>query len=112
MQFGDHRVEVIPDTAFRLDGGAMFGVVPRTLWEKHAAPDGRNRIGLNANCLYIEAGAERILIDTGLGTKWTDAEVDRFAIERERTLPDRLNEIAGITAAAVTIVVNTHLHFD
>jgi glyoxylase-like metal-dependent hydrolase (beta-lactamase superfamily II) len=112
MQFGDYRVEVIPDTVFHLDGGAMFGVVPRTLWERQAAPDERNRVALNANCLYIEAGSERILVDTGLGDKWTAAEADRFGIGRQRTLAEALRNLAGITADDVTIVVNTHLHFD
>ena len=67
MQFGDYRVEIIPDTEFRLDGGAMFGVVPRTLWSTVFPPDDHNRIGMNMNCVYIEAGPERILIETGIG---------------------------------------------
>jgi glyoxylase-like metal-dependent hydrolase (beta-lactamase superfamily II) len=112
MQFGDYRVEVIPDTVFRLDGGAMFGVVPRTLWERKAAPDERNRIALHANCLYIETPSERILFETGMGDKWSDKESERLGLERQRTLPESLAAIAGVGADDITIVVNSHLHFD
>ena len=71
MQFGDYRVEIVPDTEFRLDGGAMFGVVPRNLWSQVCPPDEQNRIRMNLNCLFIEAGRERILIETGIGDKWS-----------------------------------------
>src|ERR1041385_7543146 len=66
MQVGDYRLEVIPDTEFRLDGGAMFGVVPRVLWEKVCPPDELNRIRLNMNCVFIETPNETILIETGI----------------------------------------------
>lgn len=112
MQFGDYRVLVVPDTAFRLDGGAMFGVVPRTLWERKAKPDERNRIALNANCLFIETPDERILIDTGMGDKWSAVEAERFGIERQQSLIDSLRILAGVEPDAITLVVNTHLHFD
>src|SRR6266478_3921102 len=72
MFFGDYRVEVIPDCEFRLDGGAMFGVVPRNLWSRVHPPDDQNRIRMNMNCLFIEADGERILIDTGIGEKWSE----------------------------------------
>ena len=75
MQFGDYRVEIIPDTEFRLDGGAMFGVVPRVLWANVCPPDEHNRITMNMNCVFIETGSERILIETGIGEKWS-AEAD------------------------------------
>ena len=60
MQFGDYRVEIIPDTEFRLDGGAMFGVVPRNLWSRVAPPDEQNRIRMNMNCLFVETALRRI----------------------------------------------------
>jgi len=65
MQFGDYRLEIIPDTEFHLDGGAMFGVVPRVLWSKVCPPDEDNRIRMNMNCVFIDTGRERILIETG-----------------------------------------------
>ena len=112
MQLGDYRVEIIPDCEFRLDGGAMFGVVPRNLWSKHCPPDDQNRIRMNMNCLFIEAGNERILIDTGIGDKWSEKHRAMYGIERVRSLDDSLKTVAGVTASDITIVVNTHLHFD
>jgi glyoxylase-like metal-dependent hydrolase (beta-lactamase superfamily II) len=112
MRFGDYRVEVVPDTEFRLDGGAMFGVVPRSLWSRVCPPDEHNRIRLNMNCLFVEAGRERILIETGIGDKWSEKQAGIYGIERRRTLPESLKAVAGVSAEEVTIVVNTHLHFD
>ena len=112
MRFGDYRVEVISDCEFRLDGGAMFGVVPRNLWSQVSPPDDQNRILMNMNCLFIEAGEERILIDTGIGDKWAEKHRGMYAIDRRRSLDESLRAIAGIGADEVTIVINTHLHFD
>lgn len=112
MRFGDYRVEVIPDCEFRLDGGAMFGVVPRNLWSKACPPDDQNRIRMNMNCLFIEAGAERILIDTGIGDKWSDKHRTMYGIDRRQTLDESLRAVAGVGAEDISIVINTHLHFD
>jgi len=112
MQFGDYRVEIIPDTEFRLDGGAMFGVVPRTLWSRVCAPDEQNRIRMNMNCVFIDTGKERILIETGIGEKWSAKHIEMFGITRERSLPESLQSLAGTSAESITIVINTHLHFD
>src|SRR6266550_7186269 len=112
MQFGDYRVEIVPDTEFRLDGGAMFGVVPRNLWSRFHPPDDQNRIRLNMNCLYIEAGSERILIDTGIGEKWSDKQAAIYGIERKRPFGESLRALAGVAPEDITVVVNTHLHFD
>lgn len=112
MQFGDYRVEIIPDCEFRLDGGAMFGVVPRNLWSKPCPPDDQNRIRMNMNCLFIEAAGERILIDTGIGDKWSEKHRSMYGINRVRSLDESLKEIAGVTSSDITIVINTHLHFD
>ncbi|HEV7373792.1 MAG TPA: MBL fold metallo-hydrolase [Pyrinomonadaceae bacterium] len=112
MQFGDYRVEVVPDTEFRLDGGAMFGVVPRTLWAKVCPPDEQNRIRMNMNCLFIETETERILIETGIGDKWSKKHEAMYGITRERSLGESLRALAGVSAEEITIVVNTHLHFD
>ncbi|HEX3561015.1 MAG TPA: MBL fold metallo-hydrolase [Pyrinomonadaceae bacterium] len=112
MQFGDYRIEVVPDAEFRLDGGAMFGVVPRALWQKAAPPDEENRIRLNTNCLYVEGAGERVLVETGLGDKWPPRHVGMYGIERERTLGENLRAITGCAPEDLTVVVNTHLHFD
>lgn len=112
MQMGDYRIEVIPDTEFRLDGGAMFGVVPRVLWERVCPPDELNRIRMNMNCVFIETPREKILIETGIGEKWSEKETRMYGIFRERPFAESLLEITGYTPEDITIVVNTHLHFD
>ena len=112
MKFGDYRVEVISDCEFRLDGGAMFGVVPRNLWSKACPPDEQNRIRMNMNCLFIETQGERILIDTGIGDKWSDKHRTMYGIDRQRSLDESLQAIAGVGSDEITIVINTHLHFD
>jgi glyoxylase-like metal-dependent hydrolase (beta-lactamase superfamily II) len=112
MQFGDYRVEIIPDTEFRLDGGAMFGVVPRTLWSRVCPPDDQNRIRMNMNCVFIDTGHQRILIETGIGDKWSAKHREMFGITRQRTLAESLRAIAGVEPDSIDVVVNTHLHFD
>ncbi len=112
MQFGDYRVEVVSDGEFRLDGGAMFGVVPRALWQRVAPPDAENRVRLNANCLFVETADERILIETGMGDKWTPRQAEVYGVRRERTLGESLRAITGCAPEDVTIAINTHLHFD
>ena len=80
-EFDDVRLTVLPTGTLRLDGGAMFGVVPKPLWEREHAADQRNRILLAMNVLLVEDGKRRILIDTGAGEKWDAKERDIFALE-------------------------------
>ena len=112
MQLGDYRVEIIQDTEFRLDGGAMFGVVPRKLWARECPPDDENRIRMNMNCVFVDTGSEKILIETGIGDKWSTKQQSMYGIERARPLTETLKTRAGVAADEITIVVNTHLHFD
>lgn len=112
MFFGDYRVEIVPDAEFRLDGGAMFGVVPRALWSRESPPDAENRVRLSANCLFVEAGGERIIVETGVGDKWSAKQSAMYGIERERTLGESVKTITGYSPEEITVVVNTHLHFD
>jgi glyoxylase-like metal-dependent hydrolase (beta-lactamase superfamily II) len=112
MNFGNYRVEIVPDTEFRLDGGAMFGVVPRNLWSRVCPPDDQNRIRLNMNCLFIDSGSERILIDTGIGEKWSTKQAAMYGISRERSFEHSLRALAGVGPEDISIVINTHLHFD
>lgn len=112
MIFGDYRIEIIPDSEFRLDGGAMFGVVPRVLWEKVCPPDEINRIQMNMNCLFVETNTEKILIETGIGEKWTEKQIRNYGIFRRQPFAQTLFEKTGCRAEDITIVVNTHLHFD
>lgn len=112
MKFGDYCVEIVPDCEFRLDGGAMFGVVPRNLWAKFCPPDNQNRIRMSMNCVFIETASERILIETGIGDKWSAKHRAMYGIDRKQPLAESVEAITGSSAQQITIVVNTHLHFD
>ncbi|MCI0363942.1 MAG: MBL fold metallo-hydrolase [Phycisphaerales bacterium] len=96
--------------SFRLDGGGMFGVIPKTIWSKLAAADHNNRIGLQTNCLLLDNGEVKVLIETGFGDKWTDKERGFWDLER-RTIVDALRE-KGVEPDQINHVVVTHLHFD
>ena len=112
MQLGDYRVEIVPDALFRLDGGAMFGVVPRPLWSRLCPPDELNRILISMNCLFVEAAGERILVETGIGDKWSAKHTAMYGIERARPLRESVRALTGCRPEEISIVVNTHLHFD
>ncbi len=96
--------------AFRLDGGGMFGVVPRTIWSGLVRPDEHNRIPLQTNCLLLEDGSHRVLVETGFGDKWTDKERGFYDLEH-RSVVDALAE-AGCAPGELDLVIVTHLHFD
>ena len=112
MKFGDYRVEIVPDCEFRLDGGAMFGVVPRNLWSKSCPPDDQNRIRMSMNCVFIETETDRVLIETGIGDKWSQKHRAMYGIDRKQSLAASVQTITGTVPEDVTIVLNTHLHFD
>lgn len=95
---------------FRLDGGSMFGVVPKALWARMVEPDDANRIPLQTNCVLLDDGSTRVLIETGYGGKWSAKERKIFALE-ERTVLDALGE-ADVDPATIDVVIVTHLHFD
>jgi glyoxylase-like metal-dependent hydrolase (beta-lactamase superfamily II) len=111
LELGDIRVHILHDGTFALDGGALFGVVPRVLWEKTDPPDGKNRVTLGLNVALIETAGRRILVDTGMGDKWSDKERSLYRIDSARTLLGSLRE-RGLGPADIDIVINTHLHFD
>ncbi|MFH0882366.1 MAG: MBL fold metallo-hydrolase, partial [bacterium] len=106
-----YDIFLLEDGEFRLDGGAMFGVVPRVLWARTDAPDDRNRIRLAANCLLIKGDGFNALIDTGLGGKWDDKEREMFAVAEPRTLITDLARV-DLHPDEITHVIQTHLHFD
>ena len=111
MKLGAFDIQPVTDGRFRLDGGAMFGVVPKILWERCCQPDDQNRISLGLNCLLIRAGRKNILVDTGLGDKEDAKFQEIFAVERIPTLRDSL-KMQGLQPEDIHMVVNTHLHFD
>lgn len=110
MKLGELEFHIVRAGHVRLDGGAMFGVIPRPLWEKKIAPDARNRITLAMNCLLIHAGGKRILVDTGAGDKLNAKLRDIHGLDGH-FLDDDLQSW-GLAAEDIDIVVNTHLHFD
>jgi len=112
VQFGEYRIEIVSESRFRLDGGAMHGVVPYPLWSKVNPPDEINRIKLGCNCLFVETERERILIETGMGDKWTEKLAKIYAVEHGQPFGESLKAATGYAPEDISIVVNTHLHFD
>jgi methylmalonyl-CoA epimerase len=107
---GDLELVSVSDGFFRLDGGSMFGPVPKTLWSAKARADERNRITLAMRPLIVR-GARTMIIDAGLGDKEHEAFQDRYGVDRARSLDHTLAE-AGIAPEQIDIVLATHLHFD
>jgi glyoxylase-like metal-dependent hydrolase (beta-lactamase superfamily II) len=112
MELGDFTLTSVSDGEFRLDGGAMFGVVPRVMWEKEKPADDRNRIRMGTNCLLVARGSDLLLIDTGIGDKH-DAKFQRnYGMDPGAVrLPEAIRR-AGYELGDVTHVVLSHLHFD
>ena len=111
MHLGDIEIRFLDGGAFGLDGGAMFGVVPKVLWEKKSPPDANNRIRMRANSLLVRADKKNILIETGNGTK-TDAKLRSiYNVQDGDPLMDSLAG-AGVAPDQIDLVINTHLHFD
>jgi methylmalonyl-CoA epimerase len=111
LTWGDLTLTTLHDGPFRLDGGAMFGVVPRPLWEKLAPPDDRNRIQMAMRPLLVEASWGRLLVDCGAGDKMPEKARDIYAFDRTVHLDHALAG-RGLDAAAIDFVLATHLHFD
>jgi glyoxylase-like metal-dependent hydrolase (beta-lactamase superfamily II) len=111
MRLGAFELFSLSDGFFGLDGGAMFGVVPKPVWERTNPPDERNRIRLALRPLLVVAGSERVLIDTGIGDKWDAKNTDIYRIEHTDTIESSLAR-AGFKPEDITKVVLTHLHFD
>lgn len=111
MKFGDLELISLFDGYFRLDGGAMFGVVPKPLWEKRTPADDKNRIVVALRPLLVRSGAGVMLIDAGIGDKMDAKSVAIYGIDRTRSLDHSLAD-AGLDAGGVDIVLASHLHFD
>jgi len=111
MQFtlGRYEATIVSAGTFALDGGAMFGIIPKPLWEKKIPADDKNRIPMGTNCLLLRDGKRTVLVDCGMGEKWADKQKDQFKVDTTlaTTLP-----LAGCSFDDVTDVVLTHLHFD
>ena len=104
------NTRILQAGSFRLDGGSMFGIIPKAIWKTWSEPDEANRIDLQCNLVLLEDGTHRVLVECGYGEKWSDKDRRIFAMER-RTAVDALAE-AGIEPREITHVILTHLHFD
>lgn len=104
------RVEPLRTGSFRLDGGGMFGLIPKTMWSQWVEADALNRIALAARALLVESRDGLVLVEAGYGDKWTDRERAMYDLER-RTAVDALAEL-GVDPRDIAHVVLTHLHFD
>ena len=111
MDFGDIKIFPVSDGSFKVDGGGLFGVVPRPLWEGLNPPDEKNRVLLGLTPLLIQTGKKNILVDTGIGDKATDKFNSIYAVDKKHTLSESLSGL-GLTPREIDIVINTHLHFD
>jgi glyoxylase-like metal-dependent hydrolase (beta-lactamase superfamily II) len=112
LRLGDVRVDLLDGGSLRLDGGAMFRVVPRALWEKVAPPDAQNRVSLAMRPLLVRTRTSTIIVDTGIGAERRDATfLERLAVRAGPPLEEQLAAL-GVAPDEVDRVVLTHLHFD
>jgi len=111
VALGHFEIYGLRDGLFCLDGGAMFGVVPKVLWEKKYPPDRFNRIKFALNSVLINTRHSRVLVDTGIGGDLDLKSTDIYSVEREPGLVPSLQKL-GYEADDIDFVVNTHLHFD
>ncbi len=111
MIFGNFELYTAWDGYFKLDGGAMFGVVPKTLWTKKDPADEYNRILMSLNPLVIKTDREIFLVDTGIGDKWDEKNLNILGLDRTNSLTASLKQLS-ISKQDITGVIQTHLHFD
>lgn len=111
MKIGKYTLHEVETGFIGLDGGAMFGVVPKPLWEKSNPCDELNRVTLNTRCLLLKSSSRNILIDTGIGDGWEDKFKQIYRVEYSSILSESLKN-AGAGFEGITDVILTHLHFD
>jgi glyoxylase-like metal-dependent hydrolase (beta-lactamase superfamily II) len=111
MKIGKYSLHIINSGYFGLDGGAMFGIIPKPLWQKTNPPDDINRIKLATRNLLLTNGNRKILIDTGMGDKWDEKLKKIYAVDQKESLKDSLSKL-NLKPSDITDVILTHLHFD
>jgi glyoxylase-like metal-dependent hydrolase (beta-lactamase superfamily II) len=111
MKIGKYKLSIIESGFFALDGGAMFGIIPKVLWQKTNPPDEVNRVKLATRHLLLESNSKKILIDTGMGNKWDDKARNIYAIDESCSMNSALAQ-KGLRTEDITDVILTHLHFD
>lgn len=107
----DMRLTILNGGNFRLDGGVMHGVVPKTLWSKLVSCDALNRCEYSTTCVLVEVAGRHVLIETGNGDKFCTRLKDIYGIDHDRAIGRALAEI-GVAPCDIDMVVMTHLHFD
>jgi glyoxylase-like metal-dependent hydrolase (beta-lactamase superfamily II) len=108
---GDATLTMLNGGDFRLDGGAMHGVVPKTIWNRLVSCDEHNRCTYSTNCLLVDIGGTRVLVETGNGDKFPARLKDIYGIDHDRSVSVSLREL-GVEPESIDVVVLTHLHFD
>ena len=111
LDLGHAEAVHLPGGDFRLDGGTMFGLVPKALWQRECPPDERNRIRLSCNCLLLKTGRALVLLDAGFGERFSRRERTLYGMDGAPALRGSL-AAAGVAPEAITTVALTHLHFD
>ncbi len=112
MKLGRFNIHLLSDGTFTLDGGQMFGVIPKPLWEKKLEADARNRVRLALTCLLVQTGKQNVLVETGVGDKFDPKRADIYGVDHSAaSLPAELKKV-GVATEDVDVVINTHLHFD
>ena len=111
MKIGKYKLSIIESGSFGLDGGAMFGIIPKPLWQRTNLADDANRVRLATRNLLLESDTRKILIDTGMGSKWDEKSKNIYAIDERHSLSSALSE-KGLKPDDITDVILTHLHFD
>ncbi len=112
MQIGSYEIHTIETGEFALDGGAMFGVVPKTLWSKKINVDEKNRIDMRLRCLLLQGDGRNILIDDGMGAKWDEKMADIYRLDYSHFTLSKSLQGHGLKPEQITDVILTHLHFD
>ncbi|MFZ2324760.1 MAG: MBL fold metallo-hydrolase [Ignavibacteriaceae bacterium] len=111
MKIGKYTLKTVLSGFIGLDGGAMFGIIPKPLWEKTNPADEQNRVILSTRNLLLISDDKKILIDTGMGTKWDEKSKNIYRIDQSINLENSLIQ-CGLKAEDITDVLLTHLHFD
>ena len=111
MKIGKYKLSIIESGSFGLDGGAMFGIIPKPLWQKTNLADDVNRVRLATRNLLLESDSKKILIDTGMGDKWDDKSRNIYAVDEKLSMDSALSG-KGLKSDEITDVILTHLHFD
>jgi len=109
LVMGDRELTILSDGTYELDGGAMFGVVPKVMWSKRIEADDRNMIQLGTNSLLVRDGKQNVLVETGIGSKLNEKSQ---SIYKNHAQLMKSFEEAGVAPEEIDIVINTHLHFD